>query len=53
MKIRQSATPYLFILLLLLVGIPVIDKVIKNKNAAEAIVIKVERPVVKMAATLD
>ena len=50
MKIRQSAAPYLFLLLLLLVGIPVTEKILKTKSAEAAIVIKVNNMPEKIAA---
>ena len=49
MKIRQSAGPYLFLLLILLIGIPLTGKILQSKSEEEAIVIKVEKTTTKVA----
>ncbi|MEO1261687.1 MAG: hypothetical protein AAFZ15_22985 [Bacteroidota bacterium] len=50
MKIRQSSMPYLFLLILLLIGIPLVEKVLKNKSEKEAIVIKVNKSLENIAS---
>ena len=41
MQYQQSASPYLLLLILLLVGIPLVDQQLKNSQAKEAIAIQV------------
>ena len=53
MKIRQSAMPYLLILTLLLIGIPVADKILKTKSEEKAIVIKVNKNFENIASVND